>query len=108
MSLVGTYKLTTQGKSATLEINEAYIHNGDGKGKFSMDGEAVNVDIHFHYQNNSGPLICLYFNGRSDSGDMFYVGGSGSTDMRAREIDSAFGVATVKGTDGYSGKWERQ
>lgn len=115
MSLVGTYKFVDENNQfpnyASLEITEATIRNGQGKGVITSNSKRVNVNIHFHFKNSSGPETCLYLAGGNDSGDMLYVASAAyiPDHNNPREMPGGISMSSAHfGGKGLAGKWVRQ
>jgi len=103
MSMKGTY--TNKTLNATLKITEANNANGTGKGTFTIGGKSYGVNLHYHFENNTGlPTVLQIW---SDQGTLYgweYVAASGSTpDQGASGITLAGGVSTVNNTHSFSG-----
>jgi len=103
MSMIGTY--TNRTLNATLEITEANNANGVGKGKLTIGGKSYGVNLHYHFENNTGQSTVLQI--WSDEGTLYgweYVAASGSTpDQGNSGITLAGGISTVSATNSFSG-----
>lgn len=92
MSLVGTYTCKPMG--AVLTVTSANDANGQGTGTFSIGGNTVNVDIHYHFANSSGPSTNLAIWGMKDDPN-FYVGGAGVTNNDTYKAIQLAGGASI-------------
>ena len=103
MSLVGTYQCASLNSSFVVE--NANNANGSANGVFKMDGMIIPVTIHYHFENNVGPVTNLWFGGGNDNPN-HYVGGAGLTNNSTyAEIILGFGWPTPGGVRTFSGSY---
>ena len=106
MSLVGTY--VSSEINSTLVVETADVSNGQGSGKITIDGITIPVRIHYHYENNVGPITDLWFAGSIDDPNQF-VGGAGRTDNSDfASIKIAGGYPTKTDVNTFEGNYVRQ
>jgi len=103
MSMKGTYVNKTL--NAKLDITAADNSNGKGSGTFSIGGKSFGVDLHYHFEGNTGlPTVLQIWSNQSTLFGWEYVAASGSTpDQGNSGIRLAGGYSTVNGTTGFSG-----
>ncbi len=104
-SLVGTY--VNKNLGSELKVTEADDRTGTGQGVFSIGGQSVKVEIHYHFKNSTGNETTIWFKGNIDDPNM-YVGGSAYSDNRSfPDLMIAGGYSDLSGTVGYSGKYSK-
>lgn len=74
MPLQGVYTCPELG--AKFDVQEADVATGEAKGVILIADVEINVNIHFHLENNVGPTTDLWFAGNSDDPNE-YIGGAG-------------------------------
>lgn len=105
MSLVGTY--FCKEINSTFVVKEANVANGEAKGSIRIGDVIINVNIHFHFANNVGPVTDLAFIGHNDDPNE-YVGGAGRTDTSFTSIKIAGGYPTSDDVSAFEGNFLRQ
>ena len=106
MSLIGKHHCSQI--NSTFIITEANDANGQAKGTIELDSVAINVEIHYHFEDNSGPITDMWFAGNKDNPN-YYVGGSGCTDNRGyKMIKIAGGYPTQTDVNTFEGEYIRQ
>ena len=106
MSLVGRYYCPENG--STFTVTEANVANGQGAGIFEIDNISIPVKIHYHFENNVGPITDLWFAGGKDDPNE-YVGGAGRTNNQGfNSIKLAGGYPTHTDTRTFQGEYLRQ
>ena len=106
MSLVGRYFCPEL--NSTFNVTEANVANGQGAGVFEIDHISIPVRIHYHFENNVGPITDLWFAGGKDDPNE-YVGGAGRTNNQGfREIVLAGGYPTHTDAKTFKGTYIRQ
>lgn len=106
MSLVGTYY--SSDINATFTVTEANDANGNGRGVIEIDNISIPVQIHYHFENNVGPITDLWFAGGKDDPNE-YVGGAGRTNNQGyAEIRIAGGYPTHNDVSTFEGTFKRQ
>lgn len=106
MSLVGKYFCSQLNSTFTVEsANDA---NGQAKGTIEIDGVVIAVQIHYHFENNVGPITDLWFAGNKDNPN-YYVGGVGRTNNQGyKMIKIAGGYPTNSDVNTFEGEYLRQ
>lgn len=61
---------------ARLDIQEADVATGEAKGNILIADVEIDINIHYHFENNVGPTVDLWFAGNSDDPNE-YIGGAG-------------------------------
>ncbi len=74
MPLEGNYFCPEIG--ARFTVQEADVATGQAKGVILVADVEINVNIHFHLENNVGPTTDLWFAGNNDDPNE-YIGGAG-------------------------------
>lgn len=74
MPLQGAYFCPEIG--ARFTVLEADVATGEAKGIILIADVEINVNIHFHLENNVGPVTDFWFAGNNDDPNE-YVGGAG-------------------------------
>ena len=106
MELTGKYYSSEI--NSTLVIDKANVSNGQASGNIELDGINVPVNIHFHFENNVGPVTDLSFSGNVDNPNE-YVGGAGRTNnQNYSSIKIAGGYPTGKDVNTFEGEYKRQ
>ena len=106
MSLVGTYYSSEI--NSTFTVTEANDSNGQGKGIIEIDKISIPVRIHYHFENNVGPITDFWFaEGKDDPNE--YVGGAGRTNNQGyANIKIAGGYPTENDVNTFEGNYKRQ
>lgn len=101
--MIGTY--TNKTLNAKLEIKAADNATGKGSGTFSICGKNYGVDLHYHFEGNTGqPTVLQIWSNQDTLYGWEFVAASGSTPDRGNSgIRLAGGVSTVGSTNGFSG-----
>lgn len=106
MSLVGKYFCAAN--NSTFTVTEANVANGQGRGVFEIDNISIPVAIHYHFENNVGPVTDLWFAGGKEDPNEF-VGGAGRTNNQGfPNIQLAGGYPTHTATRTFEGNYLRQ
>jgi len=74
MPLEGVYTCPEIG--AKFTVLEADVATGQAKGVILVADVEINVNIHFHLENNVGPVTDFWFAGNNDDPNE-YIGGAG-------------------------------
>lgn len=104
MGLIATYSCAELG--ATLEITAANTSNGQGSATLKLEDATVGMNLHYHFEGNSGPKTVMQFWG-SDIYGWTYSGAAGyseSTDGSSG-IELSGAVSTLNGIVSFSGKF---
>jgi hypothetical protein len=106
MSLVGKYFCAEI--NSTLTIDSADNANGQASGSIIVASVEVPVNIHYHFENNVGPVTDLWFAGNQDNPN-YYVGGAGrAVSMNFESIKLAGGYPTAADVISFEGDYKRQ
>ena len=106
MSLEGKYYCSEI--NSTFTVTEADVRNGQGKGSIEIDNINIPVQIHYHFENNVGPITDLWFAGSNYDPNEF-VGGSGRTNNQGfAVIKIAGGYPTRSDVNTFEGEYKRQ
>jgi len=106
MSLVGKYH--SKEINSNLIIKDANNANGQASGQIEIGGITIPVKIHYHFENNVGPVTNLWFAGNQDNPNE-YIGGAGRTNnTNFATIDIAGGYPTDKDVSSFEGTYVRQ
>ena len=106
MGLVGKYYSSEI--NSYFVVQEANDSNGQADGYIEIDGITIPVNIHYHFENNVGPVTDLNFSGNKDNPN-YYVGGSGRTTAPDfSSIRIAGGYPTALDVNTFEGEYKRQ
>ncbi|MCU0423012.1 MAG: hypothetical protein MUC81_09400 [Bacteroidia bacterium] len=106
MSLTGKYYCSEI--NATLVIQNSNDSNGQANGSITIDNVTIDINIHYHFENNVGPVTDLNFKGQKDNPN-YYVGGSGrTTTPDFSVIRIAGGYPTANDVNTFEGSFHRQ
>ncbi len=104
-SLVGNYEHAAL--EARIEITEANVANGQGKGIFHYESIEVPFALKFHFENSSGPITNLTICGSKDDPNQ-YLGAAGlTTNQGYPTIEVAGGLARTNGVISMTGVYKR-
>lgn len=108
MTLAGNY--FCQALNSRFVVERADDSNGSASGYFEMQGKDGNVvipvTIHYHFENNVGPITNLWFAGNDDNPNE-YVGGAGRTNTSFEVIQLAGGYPTHESVETFMGDYVR-
>lgn len=106
MSLVGTYVNVAQ--NFKLVIANANDSNGAANGTMYWGPHTIPVNIHYHFENNVGPITNLWVAGGVDNPNK-YIGAAGSTNnQNYSSIQIGISLATDGRVDTFHTQLDRQ
>ena len=106
MGLIATYSCAELG--ATLEITAANASNGKGSATLKLDDVTVGMNMHYHFEGNTGPKTVFQFGGSDTYGWTFSgaAGFSESTDG-SDGIELSGAISTLSGLTSFSGTFKQ-
>lgn len=102
MGLIATYKCAEL--DATLEITSADTSNGQGAATLKIGDLSVGLNMHYHFENNSGPKTVFQFWGNNVYGWTF-SGAAGYSDTTdgSSGIKVGGAISTLNGLTSFDG-----
>jgi hypothetical protein len=106
MSLKGTYYCSEI--NSTLIIDGVDNATGQANGTIEIDNIAIPIMMHYHLENNTGPVTDLWFAGNLDNPNK-YVGGAGRVESTSyKSIKIAGGYPTENDVNTFEGTYKKQ
>ena len=106
MSLIGTYVNIAQ--NFKLVITEANDANGQGKGTMNWGPHIIPVTIHYHFENNVGPVTNLNVYGNVDNPNKYFTGTGSTNNQGYRTIEIGMSLGTGTRVDTFHTILDRQ
>ena len=106
MSLVGTYVNIAQ--NYKLVITEANDSNGQGRGIMNWGPHAIPVTVHYHFENNVGPVTNLNIWGSLDNPNKYLTASGATNNQGYRSIEIGISLATDSRVDTFRTILDRQ
>ncbi len=106
MSLVGTYVNVAQ--NFKLVITNANDSNGQASGTMYWGPHAIAVTIHYHFENNVGPITNLNMWGSQDNPNKYITGSGYTNNQNYASIQIGISLATDARVDTFTTRLDRQ
>ncbi len=99
MSLTGTYVNVAQ--NFKLVITAANDSNGQASGTMYWGPHTIPVNIHYHYENNVGPVTNLTVVGMQDNPNKYFAGAGATNNSNYAGIQIGMSLATDNRVDSF-------
>jgi arabinogalactan endo-1,4-beta-galactosidase len=106
MSLIGTYVNVAQ--NYKLVITAANDANGQGTGVMHWGPHAIPVTIHYHFENNVGPVTNLNIWGSQDNPNKYLTGSGATNNQGYKSIEMGISLATDARVDTFHTRLDLQ